>query len=125
MQQIPKEQVERRIQAENCWWAEPHHINLDYVSLRRRAYFDLLLPLVREPLPKRAVLLMGPRRVGKTVLMHQVVQQLIADGVEPKNICYFSVDHPIFNNLGLDNLLELYAEAAHIDLQSKERIFIF
>lgn len=125
MQQIPKEQVVRRIQAENCWWERPHHIAGEYVSLRRRAYFDLLYPLVRTSLPKRAVLLMGPRRVGKTVLMHQLAQQLIAEGVRPKDICYFSVDHPIFNGLGLENLLDLYAEAAQIDLASSQNIFIF
>lgn len=124
MQQISKEQVVRRIQSENCWWEAPHQISPDYISLRRRAYFDLLFPLVEAILPKRAVLLMGPRRVGKTVLMHQIVQQLIADGIPPKHICYFSVDHPIFNGLGLERLLELFAEAAEINLSSREQIFI-
>lgn len=55
---------------------------------------------------------MGPRRVGKTVLLHHAVQQLLSDGVEPRNICYISVDHPIYNNLGLHDLLERYMEAA-------------
>jgi uncharacterized protein len=123
MQEIPKEQRLRRLQVENVWWREPYDIGEGYIKLRRRAYFDLLLPLVEALTPKRAVLMMGPRRVGKTVLMHQIVQQLIHKGVSPKQICYFSVDHPIFNGLGLENLLELYAEAADIDLSS-DRIFI-
>jgi predicted AAA+ superfamily ATPase len=36
----------------------------------------------------------------------------------------FSVDHPLFNNLGLESLLELYTEAAEINLGSEERVFI-
>ncbi len=67
---------------------------------------------------------MGPRRVGKTVLMHQIVQELIERGANPKRICYFSVDHPIFNGLGLESLLELYAEASSLELESDEPTFI-
>lgn len=124
MQQIPKDQVVRRIRAENIWWHRPYEINSAYVALRRRAYFQLLFPLVEASLPKRAVLLMGPRRVGKTVLMHQVVQELIAAGVPPKHICYFSVDHPIFNGLGLEDLLELYVDATEVNLAANDRVFI-
>ena len=57
--------------------------------------------------------------------MHQVAQRLIAEGTPPKHICYFSVDHPIFNGLGLDNLLELYAEAASIDLNSAQLFILY
>ncbi len=124
MQQISKEQVIRRIQAENIWWVSPHEIDKTYNNLRRRAYFNLLLPLVEAIEPKRAVLLMGPRRVGKTVMMHQVVQELISHDVKSKHCCYFSVDHPIFNGLGLQNLLDLYAQASNIDV-TKETVFIF
>lgn len=124
MQQIPKEQVVKRLQVENIWWNPPHKIAPDYVDLRRRAYFELLFPLVNTALPKRAVLLMGPRRVGKTVLLYQIVQELISKGVPPKHICYFSVDHPIFNGLGLESLLELYVEASAIDLGSRPNLFI-
>ncbi len=123
MKQIPAEQVLRRLQAENVWWNSPHEINESYRTLRRRSYFDLLYPLVKTSEVRRAVLLMGPRRVGKTVLIHHVVQQLIADGVAPRNICYISVDHPIYNNLDLTELLERYGAAAGVDLSS-DGIFV-
>ncbi|MBL8180640.1 MAG: ATP-binding protein [Blastocatellia bacterium] len=125
MQQISKDQVIRRLQAENCWWGGSDSISEDYAKLRRRAYFELLFPLISAALPKRAVLLMGPRRVGKTVMMQQVVQQLISEGVAAKNICYFSVDHPIYNGLGLEKLLELYFEAAELtNTNSSDRVFV-
>ena len=73
---------------------------------------------------RRAVVLMGPRRVGKTVMIHHSIQALLDDGVSPRHICYFSVDHPIYNTLGLEKYLHHYAEAAGVDYQ-KEQIFVF
>jgi len=125
VKQIPAEQVYRRLTAENVWWSEPHDINESYRSLRRRSYFDLLYPLVKASEVRRAVLLMGPRRVGKTVLIHHVVQQLLRDGIEARRICYVSVDHPIYNNLGLGDLVEHYGAAAGVDLQTDELFFFF
>lgn len=124
MKQIPTEQVLRRLQVENVWWAEPHQIVESYRSLRHRSYFDLLYPLVASSEVRRAVLLMGPRRVGKTVLIHHVIQRLITDGVPPKQICYVSVDHPIYNNLGLVDLIERYASAAGLALET-DPLYVF
>jgi len=55
---------------------------------------------------------MGPRRVGKTVLLRHVIRRLLASGVPPDHICYLSVDHPLYNGLGLERLLEAFREAA-------------
>src|SRR5439155_19671223 len=120
MKQIPVEQVQARLTAENVWWSEPHEINESYRSLRRRTYFKLLYPLIKTSEVRRAVLLMGPRRVGKTVLIHQVVQQLLRDGVEATKICYVSVDHPIYNNLGLIELVERYGAASGVVLHADD-----
>lgn len=124
MEQIPQAQVIKRIETENVWWKPPHRIQDPYFGFRRRAYFDLLFPLIGEISVRRAVLLMGPRRVGKTVLIHHVIQRLIDDGVNPEHICYISVDHPIYNALGLQELLELFSKAGGVSL-SEERLFIF
>lgn len=125
MQNIPSEQVIRRIQSDNGWWIAPNQISPNYRHLRQRAYFSLLFPLINSVEPRRAVLLMGPRRVGKTVLMFQTIQNLMDVGVPPKNICYLSVDHPIFNGQSLENLLDLYAQAAEIELDSNSEFFVF
>ncbi|HYA43403.1 MAG TPA: ATP-binding protein [Syntrophobacteraceae bacterium] len=124
MQSIPREQVLKRIEGENNWWAVPHRINEPYYAMKRRAYIDLLIPLVTEMSVKRAVLLMGPRRVGKTVLIHHIIQHLIDNGVDPMNICYLSIDHPIYNGLGLHELMDLYLEASGSSL-SKEPVYLF
>jgi hypothetical protein len=36
----------------------------------------------------------GPRRIGKSTLLFQLIQQLIKEGVEPNQIIYYSFDDP-------------------------------
>ena len=67
---------------------------------------------------------MGPRRVGKTVMIYHVILALINEGVPPKSICYFSVDHPIYNGLSLEKLLNYYGESSGVDYKS-EQIYMF
>src|SRR5688500_13426284 len=124
MRAIPKEQVLRRIRAENTWWMEPHGISEDYRKLPRRAYLDVYMPLVRGVV-HRAVLLMGPRRVGKTVLVHHAIQRLLDDGVAPSRICYLSVDHPIYNGCGLHDLLDHYREILGESIERGEYFVFF
>jgi uncharacterized protein len=115
MRTIPKEQVIRRIRTENPWWDPPHRIDTYYSSMSRRAYFTLFAPLVLEKTVRRAVVLMGPRRVGKTVMIYQMIQRLIDSGLSPRKICYITIEHPIYNGLGLEELFSHCREAAGVD----------
>ncbi len=67
---------------------------------------------------------MGPRRVGKTVLIHHAIQALIDDGAPPQSVGYFSVDHPIYNGLSLEKLLEYYALSSGLDYK-RDQTYIF
>jgi hypothetical protein len=124
MQNISREDILGRIRTENPWW-EGNSISQPHREMRPRAYFDLFFPLVKAQEVRRAVVLMGPRRVGKTVMIYHAIQALINEGVSPKSICYFSVDHPIYNGLGLEKLLEYYGLASGVDYRSKEGYLFF
>jgi predicted AAA+ superfamily ATPase len=112
MERIPETEVLARLRSENPWWEKPHRIPDFLLVLRRRKYFDPLFHLVQSRSPRRALVLLGPRRVGKTVLLYQCVQALLEQGVPPRRIAYVSVDHPIYNGLRLDELLGLVWRAA-------------
>jgi predicted AAA+ superfamily ATPase len=120
MQEISAADIIERIRVENPWWEGDHSIAPTYRELKPRAYFALFFPLVKNLSVRRAVVLMGPRRVGKTVMIHQAIQALLDEGSDPKSLCYFSVDHPIYNGLSLDKLLEYYGEATGVDYRSKQ-----
>jgi len=101
-----KDQVFDRIRFENPWW-ELGTIDAFYANLKRRKYFRLLFPHIIQRSIKRALILMGPRRVGKTVLLFQSIQQLIDDGIPPKTINYFSIETPLFNGISLEELVKI------------------
>jgi len=124
MRQIPREQILRRLRAENPWWDPPHRVADLFRGWTPRPYLQLFLPLVAESQVRRAVVLMGPRRVGKTVMLHHAIQRLLESGVEPRSILYLSVDHPLYNGLALEELLALYEEASGVDIR-KARAHVF
>lgn len=124
MKIISSKQIIKRLETENPWWEEPYKIPDVFGSWRPRPYLDLFLPLITNRSVKRAVVLMGPRRVGKTVMLHHAIANLLKQEVKPTNIFYVSVDHPIYNNLGLDEIIGYYTKSKKIDI-TKEETFLF
>lgn len=124
VQDIPDHQVASRISIENPWW-DPRHPEIPglLTKLRPRAYLGLLYELVSQRNVRRAVLLMGPRRVGKTVLLHHVIRELLASGVPPTEICYVSVDHPLYNGCSLERFIELFARATGVERLESGYVF--
>jgi uncharacterized protein len=122
VREISPEQVISRIRTENPWW-ESGAIPEAWTELTPRPYLDLFLPLVEDTEIRRAAVLMGPRRVGKTVLLHHSIARLLEHGIAPRQICYLSVDHPIYTGLGLDNLLDLYFDAASPNSNETQYVF--
>jgi predicted AAA+ superfamily ATPase len=89
-----------------------------------RMYLDIFYPLVTDTDVNRAVILMGPRRVGKTVLIYHTIQKLISDGVSPRNIIYISVETPIYNKIYLEQLFTLTKQALGKE-EAKEDFYVF
>ena len=106
IEKVSFSQVIERIQFENFWWNH-NRIEEDYFNMERRLYFEIFKPMVLNNEIKRAVVLMGPRRVGKTVLLHHTVQELIDNGVSPRKIIFITVENPIYINIGLEELFKL------------------
>jgi len=124
LKKIPEDQILKRMRSENIWWDVPHDIPEIFIDYNPRAYLKLFYPLITKRDPHRAVVLMGPRRVGKTVMIHHAIQRLLDDGAQPEHICYFSVDHPIYTGLGLEDLIEYYQLSTGIDLK-KAKCYVF
>lgn len=95
--------LSRRIIDDNTWWSDGE-IPF-YKEFSKRRYYTGFYDLVQQKFPHRAVVLMGPRRIGKTVIMYQAIQDLINSGVDPKSIFYFSLDTPIYTNMPLEELI--------------------
>lgn len=110
VEKISKSQVQERIQFENYWWRN-NVIEEDYNDMQRRLYFDIFKPMVLDLTVKRAVVLMGPRRVGKTVMLHHTIQELMDQGVSARKIIFITVENPIYTNIALEELFKYALEA--------------
>ena len=108
---ISKEAVCRALAKENPWWGNP---GWQPAQTRfRRAYFapfcDLALTLNR----RRSVILMGPRQVGKTVMLKQLIHTVLRDSdpvFAPDRILFASLDTPAYSGMPLDQLMEIFEE---------------
>jgi predicted AAA+ superfamily ATPase len=100
----------------NRWWADgrvPRELSKDF----KRKEFDKALEMLGL---QRMLIIIGARRVGKTVLMHQLIENLLKK--ENKgNIMYAQLDHPNLRNLELEELMDIFKK----HLRPKGEIFIF
>ncbi|MCO4292721.1 ATP-binding protein [Solitalea sp. MAHUQ-68] len=103
---IPTEKIVERLRYENPWWLNKQ-IPEAYSSMSKRLYFKLFYPYVIEKNVRRALVLMGPRRVGKTVMLFHSIQQLLVEKVNPLKIFFVGIDNPIYVHLSLEDILTL------------------
>ena len=125
MKKVETEQLVERMKTENPWWRSPEVLPLYLKSLKPRAYLDLFFPLAENRSVRRAVVLMGPRRVGKTVMIHHTIEKLIKNGFPPTQIAYFSVDHPLYNGLSLEEMIKLFSDTNEVDINSAPTYIFF
>src|SRR5690606_18340399 len=94
-----------------------------YKTMSKRLYFDLFYPFVQEKDIRRAVVLMGPRRVGKTVMMFHTIEQLIKEGINPLRVFFVGIDNPIYVQLSLQDIVDLCMQS--LNLSSLNGCYIF
>jgi predicted AAA+ superfamily ATPase len=121
--ELKHSQILKRLNIDNPWWTTGE-IDSYFSAMTERPYINLLYPMVRETEVKRSVILMGPRRVGKTVMVYHCIKRLIAEGFNPKHIFYISVETPIYNRIPLEELF-LAAKESVKESESKEPFYVF
>lgn len=119
---IPEQDILNRLVEDNPWWSPGGEVARFYTDMPRRSYFQGFYSLLTDRAVRRAVLLMGPRRVGKTVLLHQAAHELLASGIEPRRVLYVSVDTPTYSGLPLEKLLRLFL--THNGLAREDEFFV-
>ncbi len=102
----------------NPWW-ETGAIDSETSSMKRRDMF----PKLKASLEDRFVeIIIGLRRVGKTVLMHQLIGYLLNNGVDAKRIFYYSFD---IERKDLDRIIKEYEEKILQDRTKEKSVFLF
>ncbi|HNS56122.1 MAG TPA: ATP-binding protein [Smithellaceae bacterium] len=102
----------------NPWWRTGKVPSS--LSGRKRKVFSELLPYLET---RQILLLTGLRRVGKTTLLFQLIEELLQRGVQPYRIFYYSFDEARYN---FDELLKTYqTDVLKSDLTDNATYFFF
>ncbi|MBV6843211.1 ATP-binding protein [Xanthomonas euvesicatoria] len=123
MLEIAKEDVVARLRFDNPWWEIESSQPIPFQGSPRRRYFPGFLQNIKSSELKRATILMGPRRVGKTVMVYQAISDLIVGGEDGGSILYISLETPIYTGLSLEKLVNYFCEIRNIERNQVAYIF--
>ncbi|HYE81670.1 MAG TPA: ATP-binding protein [Clostridia bacterium] len=94
----------------NPWWKGIPLSDKNAPPQHRFAFYEAK-KLLRHPSLRRFVILSGARRVGKTTIMYQLINELLSEGIPARNIVYLSFDNPILKLGGFEGVLRAYENA--------------
>ena len=104
---VTNEQVIKALRNYNPWWRNPSAAKEEDRPQHRVAYHETLRIMQHKTIRRFAVL-SGARRVGKTTILYQIINHLIDNGVNPRNIFYATFDNPVLKMAGVDMVLSAY-----------------
>ena len=121
MLRVSEKEILQRLRTDSPWWE--NRKDTRWKDAPRRVYFDPFFELIYEKRINRATVLMGPRRVGKTVMVHQAVAELIKKKIEPKRILYVPLDNPLYLGLSLEKILLMFTNLNSIAKDESSYLF--
>ncbi|WP_109117619.1 AAA family ATPase [Azospirillum sp. TSO22-1] len=110
---LPERAILDRLALDNPWWRGAPDPEL--AGLPKRAFFDGFLRRLERTGPERPLVLIGPRRVGKTVLVRQAIARLIEDGAPPRSLLYADLTAPVVHGVPLERLARGLRAAAGLE----------
>ncbi len=123
MLEIAKTDVLKSLRRDNPWWDATYKVSQSPTE-KKRAYFGPFSALALDWSVRRSTILMGPRRVGKTVMLRQLIEQATIEGFDGQNILFVSIDTPLYSGMPLSRLIELFEEETNHNEQDR-RIIVF
>lgn len=110
---INSESILKVLASYNSWW-KTGIINPSLAkSYKRFAYSEALKRITDQNL-RRLVILTGTRRVGKTTIQYQIIEELLHT-IDPKKIVYISMDHPMLKLSTIGDILDCYHQNIYAD----------
>jgi len=104
----------------NHWWTEKH-VRPEFAPAKRRGLFHT----VKKDIKRRQIqIIFGLRRVGKSTIFYQLIDDLTKNGTDPLHIVYCNFDEPSLQDKRIEELLKEYSKLTDIDYR-KEKIYLF
>ena len=109
-----KEGILKVLTAYNPWW-KTGVVNPKMAKTYKRFAFHEAMKRLTEKDIRRSVVLTGTRRVGKTTIQYQMIEELLNSGVAPQKIVFISMDHPMLKLSQFQDVLECYHESIYAE----------
>lgn len=123
MLEISQSDVLKSLKRDNPWWDAEYAVPDGSIE-KYRSYFRPFCELSLDWSVNRSTILMGPRRVGKTVMLRQMIEEALRDGFDGTRILFVSIDTPLYSGMPLDRLIALFEEVTGHGTDER-RIIIF
>lgn len=102
----PNPEIQAVLRAQSPWFDRPREDTI-VVPPYARAHLETIDRAYRSPTTgRRFHVLVGPRRVGKTTILKQLVHRWISHGVAAMDVAFVRVDHPRLINVPLGTIVE-------------------
>ena len=103
----------------NTWWITGKVKEGLLKEYKRNQYYSTSKSFNHEI--RRVVVLSGLRRVGKTTIVYQIINDLLQSGVAPEKILYFSLDRSAVREAGIDEIIRYYRN----NISDSEEFYLF
>jgi len=115
-----KDGILKVLTAYNPWW-KTGVVNPKMTKNYKRFAFYEAMKRLNERSLRRTVVLTGARRVGKTTIQYQMIEELLREGVPPQKIVFISMDHPMLKLSQFQDVLDCY----HENIYANQDVYYF
>lgn len=98
----------KNLQAQNSWWITGKVEDELAPEFKRSVYKKVCNVFFNEI--RRFPILSGPRRVGKSTMMFQIIDKLLTEGVKPERILYYTLDEFPNDGISIREIVEIYTK---------------
>lgn len=103
---IDHDRIIRQLYGYNPWWTGRQVSVPEF----KRIAFAKCKDLVLDTESRRAVMLSGPRRVGKSTVLLQLAMDLCQSAPDPRSVLYLSLDDSFLKLVTLGEILSIYRQ---------------
>ena len=108
MEFISDKELISRLSVENPWWGEDGYEKTSIPHLTKRVSFEAFAARAEALATAEILLLAGPLGAGKSVMMRQLIAQLIENGAMPGSVFYCPLAIPSIASVPFEKLFNLF-----------------
>ena len=96
----------KNLRSQNTWWTTGA-VDKELVPAFKRSVYRKVQDVFFNEI-RRFPVLSGPRRVGKSTIMFQTIDELLASGIKPEQILFYTLDEFPNDGISIKEVVETY-----------------